>query len=232
MSWSWPEARRRFWCWPGPGGTWAPTGKPARSATPTSDSHEREATADPADRRLAEYSDRSLTSGCHLPLRPPNVQGSNPAPVGEWVETAPAVATHSANAENTPRSNCDAGLRWPRWCVLGNAGPNTPTSPELGEQHAGRWAIEGRRSANRRRYPGKPPAKSSGLRSQAEGVLLGAEEAVLAGDFLGEGRDEAFAIDGDAKGGLNACEQFGDMQRRASFLEYVIGHVHLRPTFS
>src|ERR1035437_5763788 len=35
-----------------------------------------------------------------------------------------------------------------------------------------------------------------------------------------------------AKGGLNACEQFGDMQRGASFLEYVIGHVNLRPTFS
>jgi hypothetical protein len=54
----------------------------------------------------------------------------------------------------------------------------------------------------------------------------------VAGDFLGEGRDEAIAIDGDAKGGLNASEQFGDMQRGASLLEYVIGHVNLRPTFS
>jgi hypothetical protein len=66
------------------------------------------------------------------------------------------------------------------------------------------------------------PAKPSGLRSRAEGILPVAEEAVLAGDFHGEGRDQALAVDGDAKGGPNASERFGDERRGAGFLEYVI----------
>jgi hypothetical protein len=53
----------------------------------------------------------------------------------------------------------------------------------------------------------------------------------VAGDLFGEGRDQALAIDGDAKEGMDAGEQFGDMERGAGFLKYVIGHINLRPTF-
>jgi hypothetical protein len=56
------------------------------------------------------------------------------------------------------------------------------------------------------------PAGSSGLRAEREGILLGAQEAVAVEDLLGEGRDEAFAIDGDAELGLDAVEDLGDVQ--------------------
>jgi hypothetical protein len=54
----------------------------------------------------------------------------------------------------------------------------------------------------------------------------------LAGDLLGEGRDEAFAIDGDAEGGVDPVEELGDVEGGAGLFEYVIGHVNLRQTFS
>jgi hypothetical protein len=69
-----------------------------------------------------------------------------------------------------------------------------------------------------------------GLRAKSKGILGGAQEAVLAGDLLGKGRDEAFAIHGDAKGSVDAVEQGGDVERGASLFKYVIGHVNLRPT--
>jgi hypothetical protein len=50
------------------------------------------------------------------------------------------------------------------------------------------------------------------------------------GDLLGEGRDQAFAVHGDAKGGADAVEEFGDVERRWGLLEYVIGHINLRQT--
>jgi hypothetical protein len=43
-------------------------------------------------------------------------------------------------------------------------------------------------------------------------VLAGTQKAVLAGDLLGEGRDEAFAIDGDAEGGVDTVEEVGDVE--------------------
>jgi hypothetical protein len=52
----------------------------------------------------------------------------------------------------------------------------------------------------------------------------------LAGDLLSEGRDQALAIDGDAKGGVDAVQQGGDVERGPGLLEYVIGHVNLRQT--
>jgi hypothetical protein len=70
-----------------------------------------------------------------------------------------------------------------------------------------------------------------GFRAKGEGILVGAQEAVLAGNLLSKGRDQAFAIDGDAKGGMDAVQELGDMEGRAGLLEYVIGHVNLRPTF-
>jgi hypothetical protein len=70
-----------------------------------------------------------------------------------------------------------------------------------------------------------------GLRAQSEGILVGAREAVPAGDFLGKRRDEAFAIHGDAKGGADAVEEFGYVERRWGLLEYVIGHINLRQTY-
>jgi hypothetical protein len=66
---------------------------------------------------------------------------------------------------------------------------------------------------------------------QGEGILLGAQEAVLAGDFFRERRDETFAIDGDAEGGVDTLQQIGNMEGRASLLEYVKCHVNLRQTF-
>ena len=66
---------------------------------------------------------------------------------------------------------------------------------------------------------------------QSEGILLGAQETVMSGDFLGEGRDEAFAVDGDAKGGVDAVQQHGDVERGGGFFKYVIGHVNLGQTF-
>jgi hypothetical protein len=54
----------------------------------------------------------------------------------------------------------------------------------------------------------------------------------LAGDLLGEGRDEAFAIDGDAEGGVDTVEELGDVEGGAGLFEYVISHVNLRQTFS
>ena len=80
------------------------------------------------------------------------------------------------------------------YSALDSDAPNTPASPELGARHGGRCAIEETRYARRRRFPGKPPVKSSGLRTQSESILLGAREA--------------------------------------GFLEYVLGNVHLRQTFS
>jgi hypothetical protein len=53
----------------------------------------------------------------------------------------------------------------------------------------------------------------------------------LAGDLLGEGRDEAFAIDGDAKGGVDALQKLRDVEWGASLFKYVIGHVNLGQTF-
>jgi hypothetical protein len=73
--------------------------------------------------------------------------------------------------------------------------------------------------------------KSSGFRAKSEGILVSAQKAVLAGDLLSKGRDKAFAIDGDAKGGMDAVQELGDMKRGAGPLEYVMGHVNLRPTF-
>jgi hypothetical protein len=61
---------------------------------------------------------------------------------------------------------------------------------------------------------------------------LGAQEAIAAGDLLGEGRDEALAIDLQTELGVDAVQDFGDMERGAGFLEYVVGHVHLRQTFT
>src|SRR5258708_962162 len=66
---------------------------------------------------------------------------------------------------------------------------------------------------------------------QAEGILLGAQETVMSGDFLGEGRDEALAVDGDAKGGVDAVQQHGDVERGAGIFKYVMGHVNLGQTF-
>jgi len=76
------------------------------------------------------------------------------------------------------------------------------------------------------------PRESSGIRTQGEGILLGAQEAVLAGDFLGERRDETFAIDGDAEGSADALQEIGDVEGRAGLLEYVKCHVNLRQTFT
>jgi len=53
----------------------------------------------------------------------------------------------------------------------------------------------------------------------------------MAGDLLSKRRDEALAIDGDAKGGMDAIQELGDMERGAGLLKYVIGHINLRPTF-
>ena len=71
-----------------------------------------------------------------------------------------------------------------------------------------------------------------GLRTQSKGIFPGAPETVLAGDLFGEGRDEAFAIDGDAKGSVDAVQQLGDMEGGSRLLEYVISHINLRQTFS
>jgi len=57
--------------------------------------------------------------------------------------------------------------------------------------------------------------------------LVGADEAITTGDFFGERRDEALAVDGDMKGGTEAGQQFGDMERSMGFPEYVICHIHL-----
>jgi hypothetical protein len=56
---------------------------------------------------------------------------------------------------------------------------------------------------------------------------LGADEAVTASDLFGEGRHETLPVDGDVKGGVDAGQQFGDMQRGSGSLEYVIRHVYL-----
>jgi hypothetical protein len=50
---------------------------------------------------------------------------------------------------------------------------------------------------------------------EGEGVLLRAQEAILTGHLLGEGRNQAFPIDGDAEMGLDALEDVGDGRRRA-----------------
>jgi hypothetical protein len=71
------------------------------------------------------------------------------------------------------------------------------------------------------------PVNSSGLRFERKGVLIRAQEAVVAGDLLGEGRNEAFAIDGDAELGLDAVEDEGDVEGSARLLEYVISHIDL-----
>jgi hypothetical protein len=44
---------------------------------------------------------------------------------------------------------------------------------------------------------------------------LRAQEAILTGHLLGEGRNQAFPIDGDAEMGLDALEDVGDGRRRA-----------------
>src|ERR1019366_7224057 len=46
------------------------------------------------------------------------------------------------------------------------------------------------------------------------------------------GRDEAFAIDGDAKGGVDTVQELGDVERRAGLFKYVKGHINLRQTFA
>jgi len=47
------------------------------------------------------------------------------------------------------------------------------------------------------------------LRTQPKGILL-VRETVLAGDLLSEGRDQAFAIDGEAELSLDAVQDLGD----------------------
>jgi hypothetical protein len=54
----------------------------------------------------------------------------------------------------------------------------------------------------------------------------------MAGDLLGEGRDEALAIDGDTEGSVDAVEELGDVEGGAGLFKYVKCHVHLRQTFA
>jgi len=54
--------------------------------------------------------------------------------------------------------------------------------------------------------------KLSGHRFEGEGVLFRAQEAIPAGHLLGEGRNQALAIDGDAELGLDALEDVGDVE--------------------
>ena len=53
----------------------------------------------------------------------------------------------------------------------------------------------------------------------------------MAGDFLGEGRNEAFAIDRNTELVVDAIEDVGDVQGDAGFFEYVECHINLRQTF-
>src|ERR1700676_3634659 len=106
-----------------------------------------------------------------------------------------------------------------------------PENPELAARRASSYELEETRVANRQRSPRTRRVRSSGLRAKGEGILVGAQESVVACDLLGEGRDEAFAIDGDAKGGVDAVEELGYVQRGAGLFKYVKGHIDLRQTF-
>jgi len=69
-----------------------------------------------------------------------------------------------------------------------------------------------------------------GLRTEGEGIFSGAAEAIAAGDLLGQGADEALAIDRDGEGGMDAGEEVGDVEGGAGLLEYVIRYIDLRQT--
>src|SRR3989442_49232 len=99
-----------------------------------------------------------------------------------------------------------------------------------GVRRVERCAVGGTPGASRRQCQGRWRAESSSLRAQAEGVLGGAQEAVAAGDFFGEGGDQAFAIDSHSKRSLNAGQEIGDVEGSAGLLKYVIGHINLRQT--
>ena len=70
------------------------------------------------------------------------------------------------------------------------------------------------------------------VRQYRKSVGSGAQETVLAGNALGQRRDDRFAIERDAVALGDAGENLGDMQVATRGLEYVIYHLDLRHTLS
>src|SRR5581483_8271082 len=72
---------------------------------------------------------------------------------------------------------------------------------------------------------------SLGVRTECEGVLFRAQEAIAAGDLLGERGYQAFAVDGDVELLVDAIEDVRDMQGGARLAKYGKRHINLRHTF-
>lgn len=66
---------------------------------------------------------------------------------------------------------------------------------------------------------------------QAKGVGGRAGEAVVPRHALGEGGDQALAVDAQAEAGLNGVDEVGDVERGGTLCEYVESHVDMGHTF-
>jgi len=67
----------------------------------------------------------------------------------------------------------------------------------------------------------KAASRVTSLRTQPKGILLGAQETVLAGDLLSRERDQAFRSMERPELSLDAVQDLGEGKGERAFLEYV-----------